>query len=119
MAWSEAARKAALEVRRAHAKSKQRFPKHALRSMTRYNAGIGEPAYRAEFAEKIRAMRKGKKTGESILTSRGWVTEGRSTAQVMDQVRASTAARNFYYGKEGYYGSSGMRERIRRYKRGY
>jgi hypothetical protein len=115
MAWSDAARAAALEARRAHSKSKQRFPQHALRSLTKYNAGPGEPAFRAELARKIRAIRKGKKTGESILTSRGWIVEGRSTSQVMDSARQSTAARNFH--RDRHWGSSTLAERVRRMKR--
>ena len=70
MAWSDAARAAALEVRRAHMKVKAEGFKH-LRGLPLAREVSTNTAWRKGLADKIRGMRAGTYMVESVRTGKG------------------------------------------------
>ena len=63
MAWSEAARKAALEARRAHSKAKGKYGKGSGTLGQRSWAKYATPKARQSLATAIRNMRAGRTSG--------------------------------------------------------
>lgn len=98
MAWSDAAREAAAQARKAHAQARAQpaLPAQELRDQTRYNKGAGAPHYRHELASQVKAVRAGKAAREEVITSRGVEYDKKSPTEVMQAARQSTQVRNYY-----------------------
>ena len=88
MAWSDAARAAALEVRRAHSRARKSISISFTSAYASYAQGAARVGHRKALARAIRAIRRNGFSHADYHYQRG----------LLERAASSTAARNHIYG---------------------